>query len=257
MWGASLFVAGVQAFQARLAPEYRGPVSRLLVMALCYLQPLVRSGARYRTRLFGYRTATAEVCMPFTRSTPFRFAGSDTHGYWSDGAGDRLELLRRVTSCLAQYRWGQVVDAGWSDWDVEVYCHPHPWTVVRVCTAQEEHGNGRRLIRVRFTLRMTTYGRVLIWAGLLAAASAWCFGAPAFIASAASFAAGLFMWRRGTFQAAHVAGVFDAAAEQLGWITLVEPNNRRRSLRVQNVLRQAIRERLFPNRRYRITRRRD
>src|SRR5262249_38903115 len=181
-----------------------------------------------RTRLFGYRTATAEVDTPFVRSTPFRFAGSDTRAYWSDGAGNRLELLRKVTACLAQYRWGQVVDAGWSDWDLEVYCHPHPWTVVRGCTAQEEHGSGRRLIRVRFTLRMTTYGRGLIWAALVAGACSWSLGIPALIASAVAFVAGLELWRRGTLQAAYVVGVFDLVAKQLGWI-LIEAKNPRRN----------------------------
>jgi GT2 family glycosyltransferase len=257
MWGTSLGIAAIQALQARLAPEYDGPISRLLVTALCYVQPLVRSWARYRTRLFGYRTAAAEVCMPFAQSTPFRFAGSDTRAYWSDGAGDRLELLGRVTAYQSQYRWGQVVDAGWSDWDLEVYCHPHPWTVVRICTAQEEHGSGRRLIRVRFTLRMTTYSRVLIWAGLLAAASAWYLGVPALIASIAAFVTCALMRRRGALQAAHVVGVFDLLAKELGWITLVEAKNSRRTLRVPSVLRRVIPERLFRHRRCRITRSRD
>ncbi len=48
----SLLVATLQAAQARLAPAHDGPGARLLVMALCYTQPLVRSWGRYRTRLF-------------------------------------------------------------------------------------------------------------------------------------------------------------------------------------------------------------
>jgi hypothetical protein len=226
-------------------------------MALCYAQPLVRSWARYRTRFFGYRTATADVCMPFARSTPLRFMGSDTRAYWSVGAGHRLDLLRRVMACLAQYRWGQAVDAGWSDWDLEVYCHPHPWTVVRVCTAQEEHGNGRRLIRVRFTLRMTTYGRVLFWAGLVAGACTWTLGLPALLTSAAAFTTGLWMWRRGTFQAAYVMAVFDRVAMEFDWTTLVETKNERRNLRVRRALGKTIRERLFSRRGRQVTRSRD
>ena len=31
--------------------------------------------------------------------------------------------------------------------------HFSPWAAVRVSTAQENHGNGRHLIRVRFRLR--------------------------------------------------------------------------------------------------------
>src|SRR5262249_19825823 len=137
------------------------------------------------------------------------------------------------------------------------YCHPHPWTVVRVCTAQEEHGDGRRLIRVRFTLRLTTYGRGLFWAGVAAGACTWSLGVPALVISAAAFGAGLWMWRRGTFQAASVVGVFDTVADQFRWITLVESKKMRRNLRVLRALKQVIRERLFPRLGRRITKGRD
>jgi hypothetical protein len=49
--------------QARLAPAHRGLRSRLVVAILCYAQPLVRSWARYRTRLF-HSPAPAEELAP-------------------------------------------------------------------------------------------------------------------------------------------------------------------------------------------------
>src|SRR5205085_2003456 len=60
----SLLVAVLQAAQARLAPEHDGLTSRLLVAALCYAQPLVRSWkrllrVRYRLRAGGYVKALA------------------------------------------------------------------------------------------------------------------------------------------------------------------------------------------------------
>jgi hypothetical protein len=57
MWGLSLLVAVLQAAQARLAPEHDGLPSRCLIALLCYLQPLVRSWHRYRTRVSSYRAA--------------------------------------------------------------------------------------------------------------------------------------------------------------------------------------------------------
>src|SRR5438105_3912595 len=69
LWSLSLVVAGLQAAQARLGPGRAGPASRLLVMALCYIQPLVRSWVRYRTRLFAYR--------PPDLHPDFRRRGSD------------------------------------------------------------------------------------------------------------------------------------------------------------------------------------
>ena len=52
-----------------------------------------------------------------------------------ENGGDRTLLLQRVTAFLNEHGWGKTLDSGWSNWDLEVYCHP--WTVVQVCTAQE------------------------------------------------------------------------------------------------------------------------
>lgn len=54
---------------------------------------------------------------------------------------------------FADHNWFVLRDAGWSDWDMEI--HRHPWTSVRIRTVQEDHGSGRRLFRVRSTLRAT------------------------------------------------------------------------------------------------------
>src|SRR5262249_25072949 len=59
MLGLSLLVAGLQAVQARLAPQHDGFKARCLIMALSYLQPLVRSWVRDRTRLTPYRPPKA------------------------------------------------------------------------------------------------------------------------------------------------------------------------------------------------------
>jgi GT2 family glycosyltransferase len=64
MLALSLTVAAIQAAQAPLAPEHDGPRSRLLVALLSYVQPLVRSWARYRTRLLAYRPPRADPVRP-------------------------------------------------------------------------------------------------------------------------------------------------------------------------------------------------
>jgi O-antigen biosynthesis protein len=54
MFALSVVVACAQAAQTRLDPRHDGWSSRLLVAGLCYLQPLVRSFARYKTRYLGH-----------------------------------------------------------------------------------------------------------------------------------------------------------------------------------------------------------
>src|SRR5207249_5391351 len=114
--------------------------ARLLVAALCYLQPLVRSWARYRTRLLSYRLPGAALDGHPQGGEALPLAGTRTVAYWSEQACERTELLSVFIARLMESRLGVTVDSGWSDWDVEVHCDP--WAVVQVCTAQENHGSG-------------------------------------------------------------------------------------------------------------------
>jgi hypothetical protein len=113
----------------------------------------------------------------------------------------------------------KVIDSGWSDWDLEASLDP--WTGVRVCTAQEDHGSGRRLIRLRYRLR--TGG--LIRGGLGVAAIAGPVAAllgnwPAVIVSAWLFVFALAVWRRGACLGAWVVSAFDEVAHEMGLIRL-------------------------------------
>src|SRR5262249_10675938 len=117
----SAVVAGVLAGQAKLAPEHDGLRSRLIVAALCYAQPLVRSWQRYRTWLFAFPSPGngtpdpvegAPSCGPLT--------GRRTVEYWSEEWRDRTELLNNVVAYLGEHRWTRAIDSGWSHWDMEV-----------------------------------------------------------------------------------------------------------------------------------------
>jgi hypothetical protein len=151
MYAFSLLIAALQAAQARLAPAHDGFLSRLVVAALCYLQPLVRSWRRYRTRFFHPSVIVADEALPDPNGHSLSILGNSTAEYWTEKWLDRTELLNAVVAYLTERRWAKVVDPGWSNLDLVIYCHP--WTEVRVCTVQEDHGSGRRLIRVRFQMR--------------------------------------------------------------------------------------------------------
>jgi GT2 family glycosyltransferase len=210
----SFGVAGLQAAQARLPRQHDGVVPRLIVATLCYAQPLVRSWRRYRTWLFAFPDpGNPDACEGAGRPLPW--SGRWAVGYWSEQWRDRTELLARVMGYLTEHRWGRAIDSGWSDWDLEL--SGDRWTSVRVCTAQEEHGGGRRLIRVRFQLRPRGIFLLLAGAGLGVTA----FAATAHLALAAvpvvvtgAFLA--FAWQRGRHLAGRATRVFDVVAERLG-----------------------------------------
>ncbi len=66
------------------------------------------------------------------------------------------------------------MDQGWSQWDLEI-CQG-PWAKAQVKTAVENHGGGKRLLRVRCALRMSrvSAGCMAIYAA--AAVITACFG---------------------------------------------------------------------------------
>jgi GT2 family glycosyltransferase len=213
MLGLSVSVALLLATQASLPPQHEGFWGRLLIAALCYAQPLVRSWSRYRTRLFSYRAP--KTAPPLGKGTMGRVSWNPA--YWSEGACERTELLGLFIAFLIEHRWGTTIDSGWSNWDVEV--HYHPWTLLQVYTTEENHGGDKRLIRVRYRMRLTELARVV---GALAAAAVLVLDGLHVLAGVAATALfGLFAvgaWWRGRRLAAQAIRGFDGLACSMGLI---------------------------------------
>jgi hypothetical protein len=142
--------------------------------------------------------------------------------YWSESGPERLQLLGCVVLYLNEHRWGRAIDSGWSDWDLAIYCHP--WTVVKVFTAQENHGGSKRLIRVRYRLRPSGYLNALGALAVLGGAGAACWWSwPALAGAAVVLAGCVGLWRRGMSRAAQVLALFDRWAEDLGMVRCGPP----------------------------------
>jgi GT2 family glycosyltransferase len=213
MLALSLAVAIVQAVQATLPAKHDGVWSRGIVAGLCYLQPLVRSYRRYWTRLFGY--APPRLVPPaFTSGRRMPWDGRGATAYWTENGWERTDLLSVFVAWLLEHRWGACVDSGWSDWDVEV--HSHPWTLLRVYTAQEDHGGDKLLIRVRYRMSFTALTMSLgTLAGCVACVTA-AFHPLAGIATAGLILSSAFgLWWRGMNLAGRVAAGLDEAARTL------------------------------------------
>ena len=216
MVALSAITAGLQAAQARLAPQHEGFRSRLLITAICYAQPLVRAWARYRTRYFHHTASGGRLLrLPATRS--WRFWRTQTAEYWGPNLPERTELLRRAIGYFGGYNCSTAIDTGWSHSDLEVFSGP--WTFVRICTAQEEHGGGRRLIRVRCHFQLSKAAWVVALVGLLMAT----FAIPARPLLGMSiggltiaFLGGL--WIQGARWCAKTSGVFHDLAERMGLV---------------------------------------
>jgi GT2 family glycosyltransferase len=215
MFVLSLAIAGLQAAQARLPAQHDGVASRLVIAFLCYLQPLVRAWKRYRTRFLHPSVMIADNELLAANGRALSLQGSGSAAYWSDKWHERTQLLSAVVAYLTERRWAKVVDPGWSDRDLVIYCHP--WTEVRVCSVQEDHGGSGRLIRVRFQMRP----RAAMWlasaVGLVTTAvlGAWL-GTLIGAATAGGVALALVgVWWHATRCSGRAISVFDYAAGKL------------------------------------------
>src|SRR5439155_5349088 len=213
----SVTVAALQAARVRLAPADAGLSGRLLIAALCYVQPLVRSWTRYRTRLLAYRLPRADLERVKSPSARLPWTGRRTSAYWTEEGRQRTELLDRAVAYLTANGWGKTIDSGWRGWDLEIYCHP--WTVVQVCTAQEDHGGGKHLIRVRYRLRLSAWTRligslVVVAAAATLALRAWPAAAGTVLLSSIWVGA----WWRGTYRAGAATAVLDRIGEEMGLV---------------------------------------
>jgi hypothetical protein len=220
----SVAVAAIQAAQAVLSEAHDSLSSRLLLTALCYAQPLVRSWHRYRTRFLAQGPPMAS--LPFSNGGRERIplAGTRTVSYWSEEGIERTELVGLFIAYLLEHRLGTTVDSGWSSWDMETRCHP--WTWVRVCTTQEDHGGAKRLIRVRYRLGLTRFALVMAALVLAAAGVVASYEAAAGAIGAGVLGALLLgAWWRGTRLAGRIIGGFDGLARGLNMVRC-EPGSR-------------------------------
>jgi hypothetical protein len=208
----------LQAAQASLAPEHDRLRSRLLIAALSYAQPLVRSSQRYWTRLFAYR-APAPIGPSVDPYRRMPLTGAHGAAYWSEVGHERTELLGLVIAYLIQHRWAHIIDSGWSDRDLEIHCNS--WTTLELRTAQEENGGGKRLIRIRYRLRPNGFMKAIGFvAALCAMVAVYSRTWPAALNAGVLLAAGSGLWWRGTRLAAHAVGVIDILAREMGMTPL-------------------------------------
>lgn len=214
----SFLVAGILAWQAKVPRPYDSLRSRLVICALCYAQPLVRSFQRYRTWLFAFPAPGNGNPDPVNGgSERLPLTGRRLVEYWSEEWRDRTELLNPVVAELTEHRWSCAVDTGWSVWDLEV--SGDRYTEVQIRTVQEEHGSGKRLIRVRYRVHPRGTFWLLGGLGLTLTAAVAVISLPLAAAPAVTTIGSIaWAWFRGVRNAGQVARVFDTVAASINLI---------------------------------------
>jgi hypothetical protein len=85
--------------------------------------------------------------------------------HWSENGPERVDVLRALISRMSELRWLFTPGNGWEPWDLSVAVSW--WFKVRLTTAAENHGQEKRLLRMRFRLAPTSLFGLFAAAGLL------------------------------------------------------------------------------------------
>src|SRR5690606_21089707 len=91
---------------------------------------------------------------------------SETHNfdlleYWNDKGLDRVEFLRLVIDRLDHQGWQNKTDAGWNEYDVQVY--GSTMSVVQLVTVTETLGHGKQVLRCKLVPEGTFLAKSILW----------------------------------------------------------------------------------------------
>jgi hypothetical protein len=150
--------AGVQAALPRQKIHWW---SRPLVALLFFLQPIIRGWARYQGRLLPQPGGVPErQTLDSVALRESKLALRDLE-YWSEQRFDRLAFVTDLLRRLDQTGWPNKSDAGWSEYDVEVY--GDRWSQLQLTTVVEEHPQDKAMLRVRLRTRWSLQAKVAFW----------------------------------------------------------------------------------------------
>ncbi len=236
-WLPALFVAMLmllctfavvvgQAIQANVARANDGIAARCVVATLCWLQPLVRSYARYRVWFRTQPRSTAPL------ANRLRFPHSrQVVRFLSETGGDREALLEAAVQNLAKEGFHGSDNAGWSTDDLKMPCHPA--CMLSITTAQEGYGGQSAQVCVCYQLKAKPWyvtANVLLGLVLATACVAMWFHQPGsavalVIGGVMGLLASVAMFI-GRIKARRICAIFERTANELGFVLFV-PNDYR------------------------------
>jgi hypothetical protein len=154
----SLLVCVAAAMQAELPPKKARFWSRPVIALMFFLQPILRGWARYSGRL--ELGPTPQSAMRGLSSADMKDQKDQFRhvNFWGEANVDRLAFVRRVIAKLEEQGWQLKVDAGWSEYDIEIL--GSRWAHLRFTTASEPHVGGKQLVRCRLRTAWSLFAEV-------------------------------------------------------------------------------------------------
>jgi glycosyltransferase involved in cell wall biosynthesis len=157
-------VSALAAAQSEIPRKQRRFSSKPLVALLFFLQPIVRGWARYQG---GFRAPPSRLAPRENLRTALRESEHfdfELHEYWNDKGIERTDFLATLIDRLDRYGWQHKVDAGWNDYDVQIY--GSTWSLVQLVSVSETLGHGKQILRCRLKPGGTLFSKAIFWSVL-------------------------------------------------------------------------------------------
>jgi hypothetical protein len=166
------------ALKAPIDKRFRGLKARALVALLIYLGPIVRGYERIKWRLYETRppATTGGLGQAMQKARLALKERAFYLSYWSETGDDKEALLGGLMRFLVPQKYFVVADQGWDEWDLKIARGLWSRALVLVCT--ENHGGGKRLLRVRCAMRLSRFAAFVLRAYAVATAVALILDAP-------------------------------------------------------------------------------
>lgn len=167
---APVTISGIKAWRKFRGTDLLPPGYFFFVWLLWLTQPILRGWKRYvgsmteRASPPEFKQAANENSrrrsIPYHRTLKLE--------YWCEEGPGRLDVLRSFASYMSSSGWLHSPNSGWEPYDLSVVLSH--WFRSRMVTAEEDHGAGKRLLRIRLTLVPTSLFWMLMLPGIGASA---------------------------------------------------------------------------------------
>lgn len=162
---AALAISGLKAWRRC---ENTGAAYRILPLTwlLWALQPVYRAGARYwfRWRSNAPPVGFLQAMRKASHGQPYFMRSGKTLRFWTEDGPPRVEVLQRLVEQMQKLNWLFTPNNGWEKWDLAVVISW--WFKIRLLSAEEDHGQRKRLLKIRLDLVPTSIFRMFICVGV-------------------------------------------------------------------------------------------
>lgn len=224
LWAAAAMAAfalaarGIRAWRQFRDAKGVGRAWFPVVWMLWVLQPIAR-GWKRSLGIFVERPSAKGFLRGEEDGEPRprpRLAARLVRAYWGEDAPPRLDAIALLEGCMRRRGWLYSPNSGWEPWDFALVLSK--WFRSRVQVSEEDHGAGRRMLRLRAGLVPTSLLAMAGGAGLAACALvAMQDTVLARLLLIALLVAGWLLYAGALKSQAVIADAFEQALEQAGF----------------------------------------